>query len=511
MARTQLPTTLIADETIVRADLNVGTSGSAVIRKLIQGTGISISSTGADAGTGDVTVSINSSSVVTSFNTRTGAVTLSSGDVTTALGFTPISGYTETDTLATVTGRGATTSTNLTFTGGVLTLNNATSNRINFGLNGVAAPTFSSYSAGVKLVLYNSVQAADAGFTIGVANTNFFFTTGTTGSGYTFYGGLTAAMTISGTGNVVATGSVRASKYLVVDTTNSSVFRIGDSTSTEGGLYLRSGATSDGEIAGGVYFVNGLAYAAATGASAVNFYAGDIYFTGNSGLTVGATYTPTTRMLLKSNGNLLIGSLTDPGYKLYVVGDIGLSGNIVPTGGAQTLGTFSNRFGDVWAGGLIVGTTFYGDNHQSASNFLYFKDGGGTEKMRMTDLGNFLIGGTTDLGYRLTVTGSIYATSDIIAFSDARVKKNVRPIPLALEKVLSMRGVYYEPTLHPGTGDRVGVIAQEVESVIPELVTTDKNGMKGVMYQNIVGVLIEAIKEQNEKIQQLEKLINELA
>lgn len=114
MARTQLPTTLIADETIVRADLNVSTAGSAVIRKLIQGTGITISSTGADSGTGDVTVSINSSSVVTSFNTRTGAVTLNSSDVTTALGFTPISSYTETDTLATVTGRGAITTNAIT-------------------------------------------------------------------------------------------------------------------------------------------------------------------------------------------------------------------------------------------------------------------------------------------------------------------------------------------------------------------------------------------------------------
>lgn len=117
MARTQVPTSLIADETIVRADLNVSTSGSAVIRKLIQGTGISISSTGADTGTGDVTVSINSSSVVTSFNTRTGAVTLNSGDITTALGFTPISGYTETDTLASVTTRGATTANTITVGG----------------------------------------------------------------------------------------------------------------------------------------------------------------------------------------------------------------------------------------------------------------------------------------------------------------------------------------------------------------------------------------------------------
>jgi hypothetical protein len=91
MARTQLPTTLIADETIVRADLNVSTAGSAVIRKIVQGTGITISSSGIDTGTGDVTISLNTSSVVTSFNNRTGAVSLNSSDITTALGFNPIS------------------------------------------------------------------------------------------------------------------------------------------------------------------------------------------------------------------------------------------------------------------------------------------------------------------------------------------------------------------------------------------------------------------------------------
>jgi len=115
MPRTVLPSTLISDETIVRADLNVSSSGSAVIRKIIQGTGVSISSTGADPGTGDVTVSINTSSVVTSFNNRTGAVTLNNIDVTTALGFTPISG--ESDTLNTVTGRGDTTSNSITVGG----------------------------------------------------------------------------------------------------------------------------------------------------------------------------------------------------------------------------------------------------------------------------------------------------------------------------------------------------------------------------------------------------------
>lgn len=75
------------------------------------GTGITIS--------GGV-ISSSASSGVSSFNTRTGAVTLTSSDVTTALGYTPLSSYTETDTLATVTGRGASTSTSLTLNGGII-------------------------------------------------------------------------------------------------------------------------------------------------------------------------------------------------------------------------------------------------------------------------------------------------------------------------------------------------------------------------------------------------------
>ena len=81
------------------------------------GTGISISGG---------TISSSATGGVTSFNTRTGAVTLSSSDVTTALGYTPLSSYTETDTLATVTGRGSTTSTAITFsttTDQMITLN----------------------------------------------------------------------------------------------------------------------------------------------------------------------------------------------------------------------------------------------------------------------------------------------------------------------------------------------------------------------------------------------------
>ena len=93
-----------------------------------------------------------------------------------------------------------------------------------------------------------------------------------------------------------------------------------------------------------------------------------------------------------------------------------------------------------------------------------------------------------------------FTAQDFIARSDARIKDNVVTIDSALDKVMRMRGVYYDDKdgIH-----NVGVIAQEVEEVLPEVVHTDENDMKSVSYGRIVGLLIEAIKEQQEIIKGL--------
>lgn len=115
MARTQITGKLIEDSSVGRPDVNITTSGQALITKLIVGSGLNSSHTGVDAGTGDVTVSLNTSGLVTGFNSRVGAVSLTGTDVTDALGFTPISG--ESDTLESVTGRGSMTANSIS-TGG---------------------------------------------------------------------------------------------------------------------------------------------------------------------------------------------------------------------------------------------------------------------------------------------------------------------------------------------------------------------------------------------------------
>jgi hypothetical protein len=98
-------------------------------------------------------------------------------------------------------------------------------------------------------------------------------------------------------------------------------------------------------------------------------------------------------------------------------------------------------------------------------------------------------------------TGEFIATGDVTTNSDARLKENVINIDNALDKVMNMRGVYFNKIDNPDVR-KIGLIAQEVESVIPEAVSTDSEGdkIKSVAYGSLIGLLIEAIKDLNEKV-----------
>ena len=102
------------------------------------------------------------------------------------------------------------------------------------------------------------------------------------------------------------------------------------------------------------------------------------------------------------------------------------------------------------------------------------------------------------------------STNILIVGSDERWKTGIRTIEKPLEKVQQLRGVTYE---WKDSGDRTyGLIAQEVEKVLPELVDTDEEGYKGVGYQNMVSVLIEeSVKEQQTQIDALMSKVDELS
>lgn len=108
-------------------------------------------------------------------------------------------------------------------------------------------------------------------------------------------------------------------------------------------------------------------------------------------------------------------------------------------------------------------------------------------------------------------TGNLVVGGTVTANSDQKLKVGIQTIENALDKVLSLRGVEFTRI---DNGDKqIGVIAQEVQEIIPQVVypkqSVENDETKSVAYGNLVGLLIEAIKEQNVKIAELERKIEE--
>ena len=111
----------------------------------------------------------------------------------------------------------------------------------------------------------------------------------------------------------------------------------------------------------------------------------------------------------------------------------------------------------------------------------------------------------------MTVTGALTATGDVTAFSDETLKKDITTIENAIDICSKLRGVSYKWIKDDKAS--IGVIAQEVEKVIPEVVhTTEHEGaeVKSVDYGKIIGVLINAINEQQAKWDEWMELLKEI-
>ena len=125
--------------------------------------------------------------------------------------------------------------------------------------------------------------------------------------------------------------------------------------------------------------------------------------------------------------------------------------------------------------------------------------------------------GTTAPTTKLYVNGDITANS-IAGTSDIRFKTNIRPVVFALNKVKALRGVYFNwnqtafPEKEFGPQNELGFIAQEVEKIVPEIVSKDntKEAYRSVKYDKLVALLVEAIKEQQKQIDSLQISVNKL-
>lgn len=131
-----------------------------------------------------------------------------------------------------------------------------------------------------------------------------------------------------------------------------------------------------------------------------------------------------------------------------------------------------------------------------------------TSSLLENSAGNIGVGGVADASYKLRVHGKV-RTAGVNELSDARLKKDIVTLDNSLAKIGKMRGVKYNwrntefPTMGLSKKADIGLIAQEVEKVVPELVDTDDKGYKSVQYSHLVALLVEAIKEQQIQIEQL--------
>jgi hypothetical protein len=114
--------------------------------------------------------------------------------------------------------------------------------------------------------------------------------------------------------------------------------------------------------------------------------------------------------------------------------------------------------------------------------------------------------GITALTLDMSEAGAATFNNNVTAYSDVRLKSDIETIDHGLDKVEQMRGVTYIRNDNEKGGQQVGVIAQEIEEILPQVVLTadDEMGTKSVDYGRITAVLIEAVKELSAKVKELE-------
>ena len=376
-------------------------------------------------------------------------------------------------------GNGSTTSAQLTFNGG-------TNNWITFGTTGVAAPAFTTRSVGTKIVLYDGIGASSADYGFGIESSTLWSSVPTTSQQFKWYGGTTLAATLSGAGAFTAVGAISGTQL-----NGTLQYTLTLNTSGTG----LSGSTTYNNSGAATFTVTSNATSANTASTIVardgngDFsarYINSSYFNSTDDISTGTL----THLMGKFGDNyhrsataakvatFISGqTMNINGSSASCTGNAATATNVAYSGLTGTVPTWNqNTTGNAATATNVVGTSgqvLYnnGTNSTTTSANLTF------------DGTNLVCGGT------------------VTASSDEKLKENIQTIENALDKVMNLRGVEYD---RKDSGEhQIGVIAQEVEKVIPEVVYGDE--IKSVAYGNLIGLLIESIKELTEKVERLEK------
>jgi hypothetical protein len=205
-----------------------------------------------------------------------------------------------------------------------------------------------------------------------------------------------------------------------------------------------------------------------------------------------------TGYTISAGGSNLIGGVTLNGGAITAAGALAMGNNAITGVTTISAGSGSSTIGGVTLnGGAITGATTITNSGLHTTGSL---STAGT-----VTCGAITAPTTANTINSLVINAGTCTGVDFVATSDRRLKSDISTISNALGIVNNMRGVYFTRL---GQSKRsVGVIAQEVEEVLPEVVHTGDDEMKSVSYGNIVGLLIEANKELTQRLESLEKLM----
>ena len=212
------------------------------------------------------------------------------------------------------------------------------------------------------------------------------------------------------------------------------------------------------------------------------------------------------------------------GVKVYDSGSLGVTSSLEFDGDTNDwFYEYSDDGGVTAEHGVVMFGPEYntkGAPTYNTSNTILKSNGGHhTLDSNITDNGSLItLGSNTTVsgtisGSNIHSEGTVTAEGDIVAYasSDRRLKENIRPIPFAIDKINQIGGYSFDwnnEKQHIYKGKDYGVIAQEIEEVLPELVQNRENGYKAVKYDKLVSLLIEGIKELSQEVKELREKIN---
>jgi hypothetical protein len=342
---------------------------------------------------------------------------------------------------------------------------------------------------------------------------------GVTTLGNTIVGGGTTQLVVNGNARVTGILTIGTSSVTIDGVNNQIKIGTGVTISSTGITGSASTVTSAAIAYGLIGTPNiNVGFITATGAS----ISGNVNVGGNVSIAGTLTYEDVTNVdsigivtarsgahIATLSGNLLVATTSATGTAsqplqvnggAYVSGSLGV-GDTNPSGGnVAQLSLFGyNAVGVGYHQFLKVKNT-YGSATNPVKHFR-LNSTGGIEVVN--DAYTVTI-------FTLDNSGNITASGNVTGYSDETLKDNVQTIPNALDKVIQLRGVEFDRNDIEGNPHQIGVIAQEVEKIIPEVVQANTDGIKSVAYGNLVGLLIEAIKDLKEEVNELKARLEEV-